>query len=193
VRGTPVDVGWIARHLAHELVHHLHDVGRIRAQLGAGARPQQGTVVHLARSDGGVPKAAQDHLEVDFTGVAGDRQNDRKHHGRPFQALCLWSEDQLGQLRQDGHPIHAGSAGENITVLGIDWPAVRPGAWIRVGAVEAEVSCYATPCAKNDQWFADRDHSRIDQDLHPGWSRLYATVYRPGVIGVGDRFEVEPG
>ncbi len=55
-----------------------------------------------------------------------------------------------------------------------------------------EISAYATPCAKNARWFADGDHRRIDHDRAPGWSRLYATVLRPGVVAVGDEVVAEP-
>jgi len=41
-------------------------------------------------------------------------------------------------------------------------------------------------------WFADGDFKRMDQDVHPGWSRLYAWVLEPGSIRTGDEFEIEP-
>jgi MOSC domain-containing protein YiiM len=187
-----VDLGWIGRHGLHDAVHHLHDVGRIRVVLGDGVPHQQGQVTHLAVSGGGVPKRAVGEFEVGWSGAEGDVQGDRRHHGRPFQALCLWSEEVLAALRAEGHPIEAGLAGENITVTGVDWSGLRPGAQIRVGTVEGEISSHATPCAKNADWFADRQFRRIDHDDHPGWSRLYATVLRPGHIQLGDAVEIEP-
>jgi MOSC domain-containing protein YiiM len=149
-------------------------------------------VVHLAVSGGGVPKKGVDRFDVDWSGAVGDRQNDRKHHGRPFQALCLWSDEVIGVLQAEGHPIEPGSAGENVTVHGIDWAGLRPGTILRIGAVSMELSAHATPCAKNAQWFSDRRFARIDHDEHPGWSRLYASVRTPGSIRVGDEVEVEP-
>ncbi len=84
---------------------------------------------------GGVPKHGVERIEVGWSGAMGDRQGDRRHHGRPFQALCLWSADTIAALRAEGHPIEAGLAGENVTVAGIDWAAVRPGRphprWVR--------------------------------------------------------------
>jgi MOSC domain-containing protein YiiM len=190
--GEQVDLTWIGRHAVHDAMHHLHDVGRIRVRLGDGVPTQQGSVVNLARSDGGVPKLPAAAVDVDVDGVIGDRQGDRKHHGRPFQALCLWSMDVIEALQGEGHPITAGAAGENVTVAGIDWASLRPGTRLRVGEVLCELSAAATPCAKNAQWFADGQFARIDHDLHPGWSRLYATVLEAGPIAVGDAVEVEP-
>ena len=95
-------------------------------------------------------------------------------------------------LQAEGHPIQAGSAGENITISGIDWPTLRTGVQLLIGEVLAEVSAYSTPCAKNAQWFVARDFRRMEHERHPGWSRVYAWVREPGTIRVGDQVVVEP-
>jgi MOSC domain-containing protein YiiM len=187
-----VDLRWIARHGVHDSLHHLYDVGRIRARLGDGVPPQNGTVTGLHVSTGGVPKHAVERAVVGWSGMSGDAQNDRRHHGRPFQALCLWSAEVIEALQAEGHPIGPGSAGENVTVAGIDWSTLRPGAIVRIGDVVGEITSYAIPCHKNAQWFADGEFRRILHDRHPGWSRLYARVLRHGSVQVGDVVEVEP-
>lgn len=120
VDGDHVDVNWIARHGVHDAIHHMQDVGRIRVRLGDGAQSQQGPVVGLHVSSGGVP-------------------------------------------------MH-----------------------VRIGDVVGEITSYATPCHKIARWFADGDFNRILHDRHPGWSRLYARVLRPGSVRVGDPVEIEP-
>jgi MOSC domain-containing protein YiiM len=188
-----VDQRWVVRHAAHEVLHHVHDVGRIRAHLGDGVPTQTGSVAQLNLSKGGVPKLPVDDAEVTVAGMTGDHQNDRVHHGRGFQALCLYGKEVIDALAAEGHPIYPGAAGENITVEGIDWAGLRPGAVISIGDdVQIELSAYATPCAKNAQWFSDRDFNRMLHDTHPGWSRVYATVLRPGRVHAGDRVVVEP-
>jgi MOSC domain-containing protein YiiM len=186
------DAAWILRHAVHDLTHHLSDAGRGLHRLGAGAPTQLGTVAQLARSGGGVPKAPVAEVEVGHRGVLGDRQADRRNHGRPFQALCLWSTEVIDALRAEGHPIRPGAAGENVTVQGIDWTTVRTGVRLRIGEVLCEVSVFALPCAKNAKWFADRDFRRMLHERHPGWSRAYAWVLEPGTIREGDAVEVEP-
>lgn len=190
--GHLVDGAWVLRHAIHDATHHLHDVGRGLARLGAGVPRQTGSVAQLNVSDGGVPKRPIASAEVGHRGVAGDRQASRQHHGRPMQALCLWSADVIAALQGEGHPIGAGSAGENVTLAGIDWAALRPGALLRIGDVLAEVSAWATPCSKNAAWFTDRDFARIDHSVHPGWSRAYAWVREPGTVRQGDAVIVEP-
>ena len=55
-------------------------------------------VVQLSRSRGGVPKLAVDEAIVTATGLEGDRQRDRRFHGGPERALCLYSDDLIEQL-----------------------------------------------------------------------------------------------
>ena len=186
------EAAWLVRHTVHDVSHHLMDIGRGLHLLGAGAPTQEGRVVQLNVSDGGVPKKPVEVAEVGDRGLVGDRQAERRHHGKPLQALCIWSADVIDALRSEGHPIEAGSAGENITVAGVDWSTIRPGTQLLVGDVLAEISAWATPCKKNASWFADRDFNRIEHGRHPGWSRAYAWVREPGTIRQGDTVVVEP-
>jgi len=150
-----------------------------------------GVVRQLSASGGGVPKLAINHAEIDLGGVTGDRQATRVHHGRPWQALCIWSSEVIATLAAEGHQIGPGSAGENITVTGLDWNDVRPGVRLEVGSVLCQVTAYAVPCAQNAHWFRDRDFSRIHHSRGPV-SRVYAVVIRPGTVCPGDAVVLEP-
>ncbi len=150
-----------------------------------------GTVSGLFLGDGGVPKSPVGSFEVDHGGVVGDRQADRVHHGRPWQALCLWSSEVIDGFRADGHPLRPGLAGENVTLSGITWNRMRPGVHLRIGEVLAEVSSYAVPCKKNATWFVG-GHFDLMHHRHGPVSRIYATVLEPGSIAVGDPVLLEP-
>ena len=164
------------------------DALRADGQLPATA---QGTVTQLSSSNGGVPKLALNDVDVDFGGVVGDMQGTRNHHGRPWQALCLYSEEIINDFRAQGHPIARGSAGENVTVSGLDWADVRPGVRLQIGSVIADVQAYATPCRHNAQWFRDGDFNRMRID-RGAVSRVYATVREPGHVSTGDIVTLEP-
>ncbi|MEZ5407127.1 MAG: MOSC domain-containing protein [Acidimicrobiales bacterium] len=158
----------------------------------AGAHPaQRGEVVQLARSGGGVPKAPVAELGIGWGGADGDRQANRKHHGRPWQALCLWSADVIDALRAEGHPVAPGGAGENVTVRGLDWAAIRPGLRLRLGSAECVVSAWAEPCRNIAHCFAERNFRRIDAAKGPV-ARAYATVTRPGSVAAGDEILAGP-
>jgi len=191
LRIASLDPGRPDVEVVHDCLHLLEDLARQLRDAGAAVATQRGSVVQLSSSGGGVPKVAVDRVEVGFDGVVGDRQGNRKHHGRPFQALCLWSDDVIRALRDEGHPVHAGATGENVTVAGIDWASLRGGTRIRIGTVVAEMSGWCTPCRKIDAWFLGRS-DRIHHDRHPGWSRAYAWVREPGTIRTGDEVVVEP-
>lgn len=193
VLGDEVDIEWQVAHVVHECHHHLADIGRGLVALGAGTPTHEGTVAQISRSDCGVPKTAVPEAQVGIGGVVGDRQANRKHHGRPWQALCLWSAEVIEDLNAEGHHLAPGSAGENLTLSGIDWRSLRPGTRLRIGEeVLIELSAWAAPCAKNRHWFADRDETHMAHDRHPGRSRAYASVLGDGVVRTGDRVVVEP-
>ncbi|MET0727669.1 MAG: MOSC domain-containing protein [Acidimicrobiales bacterium] len=187
-----VDAAWLLRHAIHDTTHQLHAVGRGLHQLGAGAPTQVGAVAQINVSQGGVPKTSIGSAEVGWRGLVGDRQTARQHHGKPMQALCLWSAEVIEALQDEGHPIGAGFAGENMTLSGIDWSTIRPGVQLRIGEVHAEISAWAAPCKKNAAWFLGRDFNRMSHDLHPGWSRAYAWVREPGIVATHDEVIVEP-
>jgi hypothetical protein len=192
LRGETVQAEAALFHCVHDASHHQFDVARGLRTLGVGSPAGAGSVVQLNVSDGGVPKLPVDAADITHDGMSGDRQGNRKHHGRPFQALCLWSADVIDELAGEGHPIAAGSAGENLTVAGLDWSALRPGTLLRIGTALTEVSFPATPCRHQTQWFTDGDFRRIDHDRNPQWTRWYAWVREPGTVATGDSVEVQP-
>ena len=150
-------------------------------------------VVHLNVSDGGVPKRPVARAAIGPLGVAGDRQANTEAHGGPERALCLYSLERIEALRAEGHSIGPGDAGENVTVAGLDWDAVVPGARLRLGAeVLVEITRYTSPCRKIAASFADGDSARISQQRHPGWSRVYARVLAGGELAPGDPVEPLP-
>jgi MOSC domain-containing protein YiiM len=141
----------------------------------------------ISVSRGGVPKRAVPSARVTVLGIEGDAQRDRQHHGGPERALCLFSQDRIHTLQAEGHPITAGSIGENVTLEGVDWITVTPGAYFLLGRdVLVQVTSYTAPCFNIAASFSDRNHSRVSQKRHPGDSRVYARVLREGLISSGD-------
>ena len=138
-------------------------------------------------SPGGVPKRPVEQAEVTSAGLAGDAQRDREHHGGPDRALCLFSMELIRSLQAEGHPIQPGHIGENLTVEGLDWVTVTPGARLLLGAdVLVEVTRYTSPCLNIRASFTGGDYARVSQKRHPGASRVYVRVLRTGPIRRGD-------
>lgn len=142
-------------------------------------------IVSLNRSRGGVPKLPVDAALVSPAGLEGDKQYDRRYHGGLLRALCLYSLELIEQLRAEGHPIVPGAAGENVTIAGMDWHRMTPGARVLLGNVEIVLTTYTSPCKTIRRAFVNEDFSRISEKLHPGWSRIYARVPVGGELRVG--------
>jgi MOSC domain-containing protein YiiM len=177
----------------HDCAHHLVDVARGLESLGAGVPRQVGRLVQINVNGGGVRKQPVAAARVGYRGVEGDRQGNRKHHGRVWQAVCLYSLDVIEALQAEGHPVHPGDTGENLTVAGIDWAALRPGTRVAIGDdLLLELSAWATPCSHQTPFFTGGYFNRMLHDNHPGWSRMYASVVRDGTVKPGDPVVVSP-
>jgi MOSC domain-containing protein YiiM len=151
-----------------------------------------GSIVQINVSQGGVPKTPISEGIVTVDGIMGDRQADLRFHGGPDRALCLWSQEIINALRNEGHPVDAGTTGENVTVTGIDWSKVLPGVQLKLGdTVRLEITDYAPPCRTIAQSFLHRRHTRINQKKYPGQSRVYARILSEGTIRPGDEVEVD--
>lgn len=155
-------------------------------------------IFQINMSSGGVPKRPVAVAEVTDGGLTGDWQQNRRFHGGPDRALSLFALEHIVALQAEGHPIYPGATGENLTIAGLDWPSLKPGMRLRLGAeVEIELTSYVTPCRTIAAAFRNEAFSEISEKLHPGRSRLYARVLHPGEIRVGDPVRivlpVEPG
>lgn len=148
---------------------------------------ETGRIVQISISPGGVPKHAVPAARVTAQGVDGDAHRDREHHGGPERAVCVYSMEALRQLVAEGHAVAPGTLGENVTVEGLDWAAIAPGARLLLGdEVLLEVTRYTSPCTNIKAAFKDGEFGRVSQKRHPGWSRVYTRVLSEGTIRPGD-------
>lgn len=148
-------------------------------------------IFQLSISNGGVPKHAVREATVTPTGFEGDRQANTRFHGGPLRALCLYPLEQITKLQGEGHPIYPGSIGENVTVVGLDWSQIVPGARLALGdEVQIEITSYTAPCKNIGASFRAADYDRISQKTHPGEARVYARILRTGRLVTGQKISV---
>ena len=148
-------------------------------------------IVQVSISCGGVPKLAVPEARVTCLGLDGDHHRHHEHHGGPERAVCLFSLEQIEALRSEGHDVAPGALGENITIEGLDWTRVVPGARLRLGPdVLLEITRYTSPCTNVRLAFRDGDYARVSEKHNPGWSRVYARVLEAGTIRPGDVVEL---
>ena len=127
-----------ARHHARGPAQEARQVRRVRR--GA----VTGRIFQLNRSPGGVPKLPVREVHVATLGLEGDGHAHPKVHGGPDRAVCLLSLELIQLLQAEGHPIYPGSTGENVTVSGLDWATLVPGARLLLGD-DVILSSPATP------------------------------------------------
>ena len=155
---------------------------------------EMATIVSINVSElGGVPKLPVKTAVVRFEGVEGDlnRFRTERKNGDPRRAVSLFSMGRILQLQEEGHPIDIGTAGENFTIEGIDWPKMEVGMMIRFGSTLIRLSEPCAPCSKIGESFMENEFSRIDQNKRRGWSRWSASVIEEGAVSVGDAVYLE--
>ena len=148
-----------------------------------------GTLVQLNISNGGIPKLPMPSARVTRDGVAGDWQKNRKYHGGPDRAVCLFSEELYDWLRDQGvKDLVNGSVGENFTTRGIDLMSLRAGDRLQVGPkCVIELTDVREPCRQLKKWDA-----RFPK-LILGRSGWLARVVVEGEVKAGDTIEVLEG
>ena len=139
---------------------------------------ERGEVVAVCiREQRGIPKVPQPlaTLVADH-GLAGDR-----HAGSRTRQVSLLDEALLEELAALGMPVAPGALGENLTVRGLSFAALRPGDRLRVGGqVLLEVVEPRVPC---------RTLTPIDPrlpELIVGRAGLLCRVLTGGPVAPGD-------
>jgi len=121
-------------------------------------------------------------------GLEGDIVADVESHGGPDQAVYLYSREDYewweGEL---GHPLRAGSFGENLTLTSFGEAAVRIGDRFRVGGALLQATAPRIPCSVFATHLRERAWvKRFAAAERPG---IYARVLEPGEVAAGDSVE----
>lgn len=135
-------------------------------------------------------------IRIAATGVAGDEQVDRKHHGGPDMAVHHYPFDhhatwrsEIGDLPLLDEP---GSFGSNLAISGLVEDQVLLGDRFRLGTALLEACQPRQPCWKIEHRFGAKGMvKRIMKTGRCGW---FYRVIEEGEAEAGDNFGlVEPG
>jgi MOSC domain-containing protein YiiM/GNAT superfamily N-acetyltransferase len=150
-----------------------------------------GRVLQVNVSPGGVPKLPVERAWVGRLGVEGDRQNHDTVHGGPHRAVALLAIEAIERVRAEGHPIEAGSVGENLTTTGIELARLAVGTRLAIGeGLVLELSGPANPCDVIAGSFRNGKSGRISILTHPSDSRMYARTITEGEVRSGDPIRI---
>lgn len=123
------------------------------------------------------------------TGVEGDEQVDKRDHGGPDKAVCVYPSEHLPLWAAKlGHEMPPGAFGENLTTAGLTEDTVCIGDSYRAGEATVQVSQPRTPCYR-----LAAVHQQPELALwvlESGLSGFYFRVLEPGQVTAGDELEL---
>jgi MOSC domain-containing protein YiiM len=123
-----------------------------------------------------------------FDGFEGDGQGDRRNHGGPDKAVCVYPSVHYPHWqRMLGRRLDPGAFSENLTVSGIREARVCVGDVFRAGEALVQVSTPRTPCDKVAGKNGEKQLSKWISGS--GYTGFYMRVLEEGLVKTGDAFE----
>lgn len=142
----------------------------------------------------GIFKRPLDHaVNVTRTGLTGDEQGDKRHHGGPEKAVHHYAFDHYAVWKAEAPELaevlgKEGAFGENISTEGLTEADVCIGDIYRLGTALVEVSQARQPCWRLNERFGNAAMARRVQDTgRTGW---YYRVLEEGQVGPGDTLDL---
>ncbi len=121
-----------------------------------------------------------------YEGFRSDEQADRKHHGGPEKAVCVYSAEHYPYWQEtlDMPDLPHGAFGENLTIQGLLETEVCIGDHFSLGEAEVQVSQPRQPCWKLARRWQVKDlTARVEKT---GLTGFYFRVIRHGHVQPGD-------
>ena len=121
-----------------------------------------------------------------YEGFRSDEQADRRYHGGPEKAVCVYPSEHYPYWRETlGIPdLPHGAFGENLTLQGLFETSVCIGDRFSLGEAEVQISQPRQPCWKlARRWHVKDLAARVEQT---GFTGFYFRVLRHGHVQTGD-------
>jgi len=151
---------------------------------------RHGPVGRIAHAGAWEPSAigkvrAASPLRLGPLGFDGDTVADRRNHGGPDKAVCVYPAGRYAAwAARYGAPLARPAFGENLLVEGVDEGDVHVGDVVELGGSVVVVSQPRVPCYKPAAFTGE---ARLTVDLRStGWTGWYVRVRQPGRVGEGD-------
>jgi MOSC domain-containing protein YiiM len=124
-----------------------------------------------------------------LTHFEGDTQADRRNHGGPDKAACVYSFDHYPYWEQVlGEALQPGAFSENLTLAGLHESEVCLGDVFRVGEAVVQISQPRQPCSK---LAGKRGRKDLPDLIHEnGFSGFYFRVLEEGEVHTGETVEL---
>ena len=128
-----------------------------------------------------VKQPVSEEIALGLEGLEGDGQADRKHHGGPDKALCVYPVEHYTHWENKlSRKLPAAAFGENLTVSGLLEADVCIGDTFALGEAIVQVTQPRQPCHKLAKRYGVPEMALWVQEA--GYTGFYFRVVQPGYI-----------
>lgn len=138
----------------------------------------------------GIKKSAVAEVLLTKQGFMHDDVADKKHHGGPDRAVCLYPIEHYEKWEKEfGKPLPKSAFGENRTVRGMLEQDVCIGDVYTVGEAVIEITQGRVPCSTIDKYTSAS--SLMKRLVQTGYTGYLARVLQEGVVRADDRITLQ--
>lgn len=138
----------------------------------------------------GIKKSAVAEVLLTKQGFMHDDVADKKHHGGPDRAVCLYPIEHYEKWEKElGKPLPKSAFGENLTVRGMLEQDVCIGDVYTVGEAVIEITQGRVPCSTIDKYTSAS--SLMKRLVQTGYTGYLARVLQEGVVRDDDRITLQ--
>lgn len=165
---------------------HPRPIGRVVCVLTGGPRTRVDPITGKEWTSSFMRQPITGPVAVGTRALEGDEVTNKKHHGRPFQAVLMFAASHYPQWRSelDLAEMDAGGFGENLTIDTLTERDVCIGDHLQIGSAIFEVTTPRFPCKTIDRRWGEKGiAARVAETGRGGW---YARVVQSGALQNGD-------
>ncbi|MFJ7917666.1 MULTISPECIES: MOSC domain-containing protein [unclassified Lysinibacillus] len=137
----------------------------------------------------GIEKRKVQEVYLSARGFEGDDVADKKHHGGPDRAVCLYPAEHYIQWEQElGKPLPTAAFGENLTVTNMLEADICIGDIYKIGDAVIQVTQGRVPCSTIDKYA--EANILLKRLIETGYTGFLARVLEEGTICADSKIEL---
>lgn len=137
----------------------------------------------------GIEKQRVQEVYLSSQGFEGDEVADKKHHGGPDRAVCLYPAEHYIQWEQElGKTLPVAAFGENLTVTNMLEADVCIGDIYKIGDAVIQVTQGRIPCSTIDRY--TEANTLLKRLIETGYTGFLARVLEEGTICADSTIEL---
>ncbi|GLC90271.1 MOSC domain-containing protein [Lysinibacillus piscis] len=137
----------------------------------------------------GIEKQAVSQVYLTVDGFKGNDVADKKHHGGPDRAVCLYPLEHYTQWEQElGKALPTAAFGENLTVTNMREADVCIGDVYKIGDAVIQITQGRIPCSTIDKY--TEANTLLKRMIETGYTGFLARVLQEGIVYSDSKIEI---